>query len=213
MIITIDGPAGTGKTTIARNLARRIGYNYFDTGALYRSITYLVLKGERELADILLDFRLSMEKRGEEMCYFANGEDVTEKIRSKEVTAKVSEISAHPQVREALISVQREFAQNNNAVFEGRDLGTVVFPKADLKIFLTARAAVRAQRRYLELRQKKEIVSEEEVFAQLTQRDHLDSTREIAPLKQAEDAIKIDTSDLTIDQVVEQIQSEIPKVR
>ncbi|MCP5469127.1 MAG: (d)CMP kinase [Chlamydiales bacterium] len=212
MIIVIDGPAGTGKTTIAKMIAEKIGFHYFDTGALYRSLTVVLMEKGVDVKDstrvhsVLQDFHFDA-KEGR---YFANGEDVTEKIRTPEVTGHVSAVAALPIVREMLIHVQRDFANERNAVFEGRDLGTVVFPSAHLKIFLTARPAVRAERRYLELKEKGIGTTEKEVLNQITERDHFDSTREIAPLKQAEDAHLIDTSDLTIEGVVKKIETLIP---
>lgn len=212
MIIVIDGPAGTGKTTIAKRIAEKLGFPYFDTGALYRCLTAVVLKkgvdinNSADLGAVLKEFFFEA-KDGR---YFANGEDVTEKIRTQEVTEHVSAVAALPAVREMLIHVQRDFALSKSAVFEGRDLGTVVFPEADVKIFLTARASVRAERRYLELKGKVS-VTEDEVLKQLTERDHFDSTREVAPLKQADDAHVIDTSDLGIDAVVQKISTLIPQ--
>lgn len=217
MIITIDGPAGTGKTTIARELAHRVQFHYFDTGAMYRALTYCLIKNQIEISNengealhkILKDFQFDIKDLGREKRYYVSHEDVTDVIRSREVTQKVSEISALGAVREAMVAIQREFGKGKHAIFEGRDMGTVVFPDADMKIFLTARPAVRARRRYLELEAKKMPINQEEVLQEMIERDHFDSTREISPLKQAPDAFVIDTSDLTIEQILESILSRL----
>ncbi|MCC5831661.1 MAG: (d)CMP kinase [Chlamydiales bacterium] len=216
MIVTIDGPAGTGKTTIARRLAEKLGYDYFDTGAMYRAATYQILrqkidiKKPEELSCFLDHFRFEIRSAQEGKRYFIGEEDVTEEIRSAAVTGHVSEVSANAAIREALVRVQREFGASKKAVFEGRDMGTVVFPKADVKIFLTARPSVRAERRYLELKEKNALTSEREVMRELLERDHLDSTREASPLVKAEDAHLVDTSDLTLDQVIDRVMALIP---
>lgn len=215
MIITIDGPAGTGKTTVARKVAEKLGFSYFDTGAMYRAITYCILKKKIDLNDsdqiaaLLESFRFDIRTLGNEQHYFAEGEDVTKLIRSQEVTRFVSEVSANAAIRASLVRVQREFGKDKNSVFEGRDMGTVVFPHAKVKFFLTARPAVRAERRYLELKDKSSL-TEEEVFQELLERDHFDSTREISPLKQAEDAYLVDTSDLSLEQVIDRVIAQIP---
>jgi len=217
MIITIDGPAGTGKTTIARAVAEKLKFNYFDTGAMYRALTYRINKEKIELHDqntlsaFLVSFKFEIRDVGKEKRYFVEDKDVTDLIRTPQVTQAVSRVSAHPEVRKALVAIQREFGKNKNAVFEGRDMGTVVFPKAEVKIFLTARPAVRAERRYLEFKEKKIPATQEEVLQELLERDHFDSTREIAPLQRAEDAHLIDTSDFTIEQVTDQILTYIGK--
>lgn len=216
MIVTIDGPAGTGKTTIARCVADKLGYDYFDTGAMYRAVTYQILQNKLdlnnsdELKTLLENFSFEIRSANHEKRYFVGEEDVTETIRSPAVTNYVSEVSANPAIRQALVRVQREFGTRKKVVFEGRDMGTVVFPKADVKIFLTARPAVRAERRYLELKEKNALTTEEEVMKELLERDHFDSTREVSPLIQAEDAHLLDTSDLTLEQVIDRVMALIP---
>ena len=215
MIITIDGPVATGKSTIARKLAEALGYIYFDTGAMYRALTYAILKNQVDInnPEVLqkfldaCDFDLRIHRVGRR--YVVNGEDVTEQIRSRDVTLHVSQVSALGAVRDKLVAIQRQLAQGVNVVFEGRDMGTVVFPDADLKIFLTGRIEVRAQRRLLEIQQERPKEAEgltlEQVMEETTERDRLDSTREVSPLKKAKDAFVVDTSDLTVDEVVFQI--------
>lgn len=212
MIITIDGPIATGKSTLAKKLAHEIGYIYFDTGAMYRCLTYGILKRKvniedaQELDEFLKDFKFEIKIKHGERFYYADGEDVTDKIRMGEVTSNVSKISAKKAVRDKLVTIQRELADGVNAVFEGRDMGTVVFPNAQLKIFLTGRADVRAKRRFDELRMKfpKETqdLTFEKILEDINQRDKYDTQREISPLKQADDALIIDTSDLTLDEIV-----------
>lgn len=215
MIITIDGPVATGKSTIAKKLAESISYIFFDTGAMYRVLTYGILKhgidvdSSEQLNAFLADFQLDIKVSHRERHYFFEGEDITQKIRGPEVTFAVSKISAIKAVRDKLVTLQREMAEGVNAVFEGRDMGTVVFPDAALKIYLTGRDEVRAKRRYDELvakypDQTKELTVEK-CLNELTQRDRFDSTREYAPLTQAKDAFVIDTSDLSIDEIVYKI--------
>ena len=217
MIITIDGPAGTGKTTVAKRLADRLGFLYFDTGAMYRALTCLWLKNPLSLDDgealknLIHSFEFVIKQEGEIKKYFVNKIEVTEEIRSPEITKKVSMIASHPLVRKSLVFIQREFGEKGDAVFEGRDMGTVVFPRAELKIFLTANAEIRAHRRYLELKEKFPLLTEEKILFENNERDHLDITREVSPLKKAEDAYEIDTSLTSIDQVVDIILSYLPK--
>jgi cytidylate kinase len=212
MIITIDGPVATGKSTIAKKLAESIGFIFFDTGAMYRTLTYAILKHhidmdqEQEVADFLASFDFDIKVFRRERHYFYEGEDITQKIRGEEVTSAVSKVSANKAVRDKLVTIQRELAVGVNAVFEGRDMGTVVFPDAALKIYLTGRDEVRAKRRYEELVSKypeeSKNITLEKCLEELTKRDQFDSTREHAPLVQAPDAFVIDTSDLTIDEIV-----------
>lgn len=215
MIIVIDGAVATGKSTVAKKLAKALGYIYFDTGAMYRALTYGILKheidirSEEALKSYLDQFDLNIKMKLGDKYYFVDGEDVTDKIRSEAVTSKVSEVSAIPLVREKLVALQREMAQGVNAVFEGRDMGTVVFPNADLKIFLTGDPKVRAERRYAELLTKfpelKETLSFEKCLNDINRRDELDSTRAVSPLKEAEDAFTVDTTNLSPDEVVYRI--------
>lgn len=212
MIITIDGPIATGKSTIAKRLAREIGFIFFDTGAMYRCLTYSVLKNHinvddaNALQEFLKNFQFEIKIKHGERYYFVDGEDVTLKIRGEEVTSNVSKVSAILAVREKLVNLQREMAVGVNAVFEGRDMGTIVFPNAELKIFLTGRPEVRAARRFEELRAKfpNETMSLtlEKVLEDITARDLYDTQREVSPLCQAPDACVIDTSDLTLEEII-----------
>jgi CMP/dCMP kinase len=213
MIITIDGPAGTGKTTVARHVAERLHFSYFDTGAMYRAVTWVLLEKKIPLSDlpriekVLKNFVFSIQGEGKEKKYFVGEKEVTKQIRCEEVTSHVSAVSALPLVREALWKFQRAFATLEDAVFEGRDMGTVVFPKAEIKIFLTARPEIRAERRLQEIIQKNPEealgLTHEQMIEEILRRDNLDSKRSLAPLKCPEDAYVIDTSDLSIDEVVE----------
>lgn len=215
MIITIDGPSGTGKSTVARQVADRLHFVYFDTGAMYRAFTWLAIMRDIDIQDPAavqrcleeFDYKIVETENGKH--YFVNGKDVTDEIRSLVVTKVVSPVSAIRQVRSFLLEYQYRFAQTQNAVFEGRDLGTVVFPKAEVKIFLDAAPKVRAERRMKEILLKKpgelKGLTHEQMLADIMRRDEFDSTREIAPLRCPADAFQIDTTNLSIDQVVDQI--------
>lgn len=215
MIITIDGPAGTGKSTVAKQVAEALHLPYFDTGAMYRAFAYLVLEHaielteEERIANLLRDFYFEIRTHGEEKRYFANGCDVTELIRTQEVTRMASLVAALPPVRGALWKIQHAFAKDQGGVFEGRDMGTAVFPKAKLKIFLTAQPEVRAERRLEELLRKNpreaEGINRARMVADLQKRDEYDSSRQVAPLKCPEDAYVIDSSTLSIEEVVQRI--------
>lgn len=215
MIITIDGPVGTGKSTIAKILAKRLGFIHFDTGAMYRSLTYGVIKHEVDpdnleaLKKLLDHFDFDIRIINGSNHYFFEGEDISAVIRGDKVTSLVSKVSAIAIVREKLVEMQRTLGKDKNAVFEGRDMGTVVFPHADLKIFLTADPKTRAKRRFEELRQKypddSQNLTFEEVLESVVTRDHFDSSREHSPLKQAADAHVVDTSGLSIEEVLEKI--------
>ncbi len=214
MIITIDGPAGTGKTTVAKNLAEEIGYNYFDTGAMYRALTYGLIKNNIDpdnteaLQAFLKSNPVTIQSHIYGKRFLVGNEDVTAHIRTKEVTDLVSKVSAIGIVRETLVASQRELARGVNAVFEGRDMGTVVFPDAEVKIFLTASLEVRAKRRYSELIDKdpdNSTISLDTVLNDINKRDSYDASRDISPMKAADDATLIDTSDLSCNQVINRI--------
>lgn len=215
MIITIDGPIATGKSTIAKKLAEELGYICFDTGAMYRGITLLALEKKididdpAQLAELLKDFVFEIKTKHGERQYWVNKQNATDVIRGDQVTSNVSRIAANPAVREKLVEMQRNFAIGVNSIFEGRDMGTVVFPNADLKIFLTARIEVRAERRFNELKAKfpeeTANLTLEQAIEDINKRDTYDSTRVTSPLMQAEDAHLVDTSDKTIDEVVLEI--------
>jgi len=220
MIITIDGPSGTGKSTVAKGVAKRLGFAFFDTGAMYRSLAWLVLKegidpsDGAKVVEILPQFKYEIRSLSPtERHYYVGGEDVTEAIRSQAISMAASQVAVHPAVRHEMVKIQRKFGHAVDAVFEGRDMGTVVFPDADLKIFLTANAEVRAERRYRELTSKFPDLemTQEEIFKDIEERDKTDTTREVSPLKQAPDALLIDTSRLSAHQVIERIVRRKPK--
>ena len=203
LIIAIDGPSGSGKSTIAKYLADQINATYIDTGAMYRAITYVAMRdGIVDDKDKVIDFvRNSTIKIMYEnglTRVFVNGEEVTDKIRSAEVNSKVSDISTIPEVREELVKIQRELGQKETVVAEGRDTSTVVFPNADVKIFLTASLDTRAERRMKEYLESGVEADFEEVKASLANRDRIDSGREVSPLKKADDAFVIDSTSMTI---------------
>ena len=211
--IAIDGPAGAGKSTIAKHLAKELGFYYVDTGAIYRTVAYFMdLLGvapkdadgvSRYIDELTIEIEYD-ENGAQHM--IMNGMDVTDDIRSPEISQKSSLISAHAVVREMLLDMQRNVAKQHNVIMDGRDIGTVVLPRAQIKIFLTASAEVRAHRRHLEMQAKGSKDSYEKVLADIKQRDHQDSTREIAPLKQAKDAILLDTSDMDVAQAIAAIR-------
>ena len=211
--IAIDGPAGAGKSTIAKRLAKELGYYYVDTGAIYRTVAYFMdllgiapkdVDGVTRYIDELT-IAIEYDEEGQQHMIM-NGMDVTDDIRTPDISQKASLISAHAVVRDMLLDMQRDVARKHNVIMDGRDIGTVVLPRANVKIFLTASAEVRAQRRHLELQAKGSKDSFEKVLAEIKQRDHQDSTREIAPLKQAKDALLVDTSDMDIDAVIAEIR-------
>ena len=203
--IAIDGPSGAGKSSLARRAARHFGIIYVDTGALYRAIALSMLRRnaetEEQIIGSLKELDVTLRYEDGEQHVFANGEDVSGLIRTPEVTMAASRVSAIPAVRKYLFDLQQDLAKTHSVVMDGRDIGTVVLPNADVKIYLTASAEKRAMRRFLEM-QEKHIVGQtyEEVLADVIRRDEQDMNREIAPLKQAEDAVLVDTSDLDLDE-------------
>lgn len=216
--IAIDGPAGAGKSTIARQLARELGYHYVDTGAMFRTAAYFFdLWGvspkdvdgvTRYIDELTLD--IDYDEAGVQHM-FMNGMDVTEDIRTEDISKKASDVAKHACVREVLLDMQRDAAKRFNVIMDGRDIGTVVLPKANVKIFLTASAEVRAKRRYDEYLAKGQKADLKKILADIQKRDYEDSHREIAPLKMARDSIKVDTSDLTLEEAVAAIREIITR--
>ena len=211
--IAIDGPAGAGKSTIARIVAKRLGLRYLDTGAMYRAVTLAALKKGVSCADeeallrvaTSMDLEIVFEKETKSNLVYLNGEDVTSAIRQPEVHASVSLVSSHKKVREFIVALQKEIGRQGCIVMDGRDIGTVVMPDADWKIFLQASVEERARRRQKELQRNGHAVDLVELEEQIRQRDHSDSTREVSPLRKAEDAIEVDTTHMNIEQVVDKV--------
>lgn len=207
--VAIDGPSGAGKSTIAKAAAKQLGLIYVDTGALYRTVGYAMARENVNLSDeealkqalSKIEVTFSYDAKGTQRV-FLNGEDVSEKIRTPEMSMMASKVSALGKVREFLFDLQRDTAKRQSVVMDGRDIGTVVLPDANVKIFLTASPEIRAKRRYQELVEKGEQVTYEDVLKDVIQRDYNDSHREIAPLKQAEDAVLLDTSEYTLEQSI-----------
>ena len=216
LIITIDGPAGAGKTTVSRMLARRLGFQYIDTGALYRGVAHAVKAAgidsddDEKLRDLCRSLKLQLMTTEDGLRVLSNGADITGNIRTPEITMLASAISARPVIRAYLLELQRDLGREKNIVIEGRDMGTVVFPDADIKFFLNAATDIRARRRYEELKNTSD-VSYETVKADLVKRDENDSTRELAPLKPAADAVRVDSTGLSVDGVVDEMMAVIRK--
>ena len=216
--IAIDGPAGAGKSTIAKRLAAELGYHYVDTGAIYRTVAYFMdLLGvspkdvdgvERYIDELTIEIEYDEEGKQH---MIMNGMDVSDDIRTQDIAQKASLVSAHAVVREVLLDMQRDMAKTYDVIMDGRDIGTVVLPKATVKIFLTASPEVRAKRRCDELIAKGQKAKYETILKEIQQRDYQDTHREIAPLKLARDSIKVDTSDMDIDQVVDHIRDIVRK--
>jgi cytidylate kinase len=214
LLITIDGPAGAGKTTVSRALANRLGYRYIDTGSLYRGVALAVQnrgidpQNDDDLKQLCSDLYLTIARNGEELGLFLNGENISDRIRTPEITMLASAISARPVVRAFLLDLQKDLGREKAAVFEGRDMGTVVFPDADVKFFLNASTRTRAQRRYAE-QKPDSFQTLNEVERDIQRRDRNDSSRAVAPLKPAVDAIIIDSTELNADEVVDLMVSHI----
>lgn len=212
MIIAVDGPAGAGKSTVAKTIAKELGFLYIDTGAIYRALTLKVLEQKINITDIprivetakKTQIDLKAEPDGA-LKVFLDGRDVSREIRQPVITQFVSDIAKIKGVREVMLVLQRKLAKESNAVLDGRDIGTVVFPDADIKFYIDARFSERVNRRFKELKELGEEVTLVDIDADLHKRDTIDSNREVAPLKKAEDAIYIDTTDLNIEQVAEKM--------
>ena len=210
-IVAIDGPAGSGKSTVARALATKLGFVHVDTGALYRAVALLAIRqkiaadDEAGLAAAMKSARIEFRSLAAGNRLFVNGEDISDKIRSEEVSKAASQVSAHAAVRSGLLGLQRALGGKGGSVLEGRDIGTVVFPDADVKIFLNASPEERARRRAAELTARGAPASAAAVLADMRERDKSDSTRALSPLKKAEDATEVDTTRLSIVQVIDHI--------
>jgi cytidylate kinase len=218
LIIAIDGPAGSGKSTSAKLIAKKLGYLYIDTGAMYRAITYLALKNkvvkdESRILELARKSKIELKYNDGNLVVMLNDHDISNEIRSTEVNANVSDVSKISAVRKLLVEKQRELGEKNNGVvMEGRDIGTVVFPNADVKIFLTASLDTRADRRAKEYFQNGSEVIIEDIKNNLSNRDRIDSSRKDSPLIKAPDAIAIDTTNVTIEEQVNLIIQEVKKV-
>jgi len=218
LIIAIDGYSSSGKSTIAKSLAKKLGYIYIDSGAMYRAITYKLLKNNinaeniEEIKEILKNTSIDFSIQNGENIIFLDNECVEDKIRTLYISSHVSEISAIPEVREFLVKIQRELGKKGGIVMDGRDIGTVVYPNADIKFFIDADIEIRAKRRYLELKEKKgETVNLDKVKNNLIKRDKIDSSRAHSPLKLADDAIVINTDNMTKEEQLQYILDIVKK--
>ncbi|MBN1638609.1 MAG: (d)CMP kinase [Ignavibacteriales bacterium] len=214
IILAIDGPAGSGKSTVAKIISEKLGFLYLDTGAMYRAITYYAIENQivddvNKIKEAVKKIKIDLNFESGVTRVILNNKDVTDKIRTPEVNSKVSEVSVIPEVRKELVRMQKEIGLTNNLVTEGRDTTTVVFPDADVKIFLTASIDERAKRRYKEFLERAEKISLEDTKKNLEKRDNIDSNRVISPLQKADDAIEIDTTNLSIDEEVNLILEKI----
>ena len=218
--IAIDGPAGAGKSSIAKALSKRLGYIYIDTGAMYRAVALFFVENnvsdgtDSRIESLLEKLEISIKYEDGAQKVILNGEDITGKLRLEEIGKLASKFSAIGSVREKLVALQRKLAQKENVVMDGRDIGTVVLPNADLKIYLSASSKVRAKRRYLELLEKGQTdLDINDIEDEIIKRDEADMNREISPLKQADDAYYLDSSDMTLEEVVSKILSMVKEER
>lgn len=217
-VIAIDGPAGAGKSTVARTVAQKLGYVYIDTGAMYRALTWAVLQEHIDpsspetaaaVARLAMRTKVTLAPGPKGNRVFVDGADVTDEIRAPDTSAAVSYVAANVQVRDRLVSLQRAMAKQGGVVVDGRDIGTVVLPGADVKIFLTASVEERARRRFEELRATEHEQSLEDITTNITRRDEIDSNRAVAPLRKADDAVEVDTTEKTIDEAVAVVLQQV----
>lgn len=218
LIIAIDGPAGSGKSTLAKGVAKQLGYLYLDTGAMYRAITWVALKNKvdlkqiKKLQEIASKSKLELQQVGDQTKVCVNGQDVSEEIREPLISNHVSTVAKVKEVRDCMVAHQRRIGEQGGVVLEGRDIGTVVFPHADIKFYVEANMQERARRRQIELKEMGIELSVEKLVRDLRQRDSVDQSREVSPLKPAEDAIRIDSTNLTIQEKTDLALSHIQKV-
>ncbi len=219
MNIALDGPAGAGKSSIAKLVAKKLSFVYLDTGAMYRTIALYVLKNQIAPSDEaavvakLDDIEITLSHKNGEQQIFLNGENVSKEIRKEEVGKTASVVAKYGKVREKLVSLQQKIASENDVIMDGRDIGTVVLPNAEVKIYLTAGSRVRAERRYKELQEKGETCDLDQIEKDIILRDEQDMNREISPLRQADDAVLVDSSDMSIEEVVNCLINIVEKAK